>query len=77
MLLPIPLKYAVSNVVGFIKGKTAIHLARMYGKQTHNFVGQGFWVRGYFVFTIGAKRAAFRQYIRDQERADERHSLWM
>src|SRR5271170_6757207 len=46
MLLSIPPKYAVSNVVGYIKGKSAIHLARMYGERKRNFVGQSFWARG-------------------------------
>jgi putative transposase len=49
MLLSIPPKYAVSQVVGFIKGKSAIHLARVYGERKRNFVGQHFWARGFFV----------------------------
>ena len=53
MLISIPPKYAVSQVVGFIKGKSAIHLARVYGGQKRNFVGQHFWARGYFVSTVG------------------------
>ncbi len=53
MLLSVPPKYAVSQVVGFIKGKSAIHLARVYGERRRNFVGQSFWDRGYFVWTVG------------------------
>ena len=53
MLLSIPPKYAVSNVVGYIKGKSAIHLARTYSERKRNFVGQSFWARGYFVSTVG------------------------
>lgn len=53
MLLSIPPKYAVSEVVGFIKGKSAIHLARTYGERKQNFTGQHFWARGYFVSTLG------------------------
>ena len=53
MMLSIPPKYAVSQVVGFIKGKSAIHLARVYGERKRNFVGQHFWARGYFVSTVG------------------------
>jgi len=53
MLLSIPPKYAVSNVVGYIKGKSANHLARTYGERKRNFVGQSFWARGYFVSTVG------------------------
>ena len=49
MLMSIPPKYAVSQVVGYIKGKSAIHMARVYGERKRNFVGQHFWARGYFV----------------------------
>ncbi len=52
MLLLIPPKYAVSQVVGYIKGKSAIHLARVYGERKRNFVGQHFWARGFFVNTV-------------------------
>ncbi len=53
ILLSIPPKYAVSEVVGYMKGKSAIHLARVYGERRQNFVGQHFWARGYFVSTVG------------------------
>jgi len=53
MLIAIPPKYAVSQVVGYLKGKSAIHLARVYGERKRNFVGQSFWARGYFVSTVG------------------------
>jgi len=53
MLISIPPKYAVSNVVGAIKGKSTIHLARGYGERKRNFVGQHFWARGYFDSTVG------------------------
>ena len=53
ILLSIPPKYAVSQVVGYIKGKSAIHLARVYGERKRNFVGQHFWARGFFVTTVG------------------------
>jgi hypothetical protein len=56
----IPPKYAVSQVVGFIKGKSAIHLARVYGERKRNFVGQHFWARGYFVSTVGRDETAIR-----------------
>jgi len=56
MLLAIPPKYAMSQVVGFIKGKSAIHMARVYGERKRNFVGQHFWARGFFVNTVGATR---------------------
>jgi putative transposase len=70
MLLSIPPKYAVSQVVGFIKGKSAIHLARVYGERKRNFVGQHFWARGFFVNTVGRNEEAIRTYIRNQERED-------
>jgi putative transposase len=72
MMISIPPKYAVSQVVGYIKGKSAIHLARVYGERKRNFVGQHFWARGYFVSTVGRDEEVIRQYIRNQEREDER-----
>ena len=72
MLIAIPPKHAVSQVVGFIKGKSAIHLARVYGERKRNFVGQHFWARGYFVSTVGRDEAVVREYIRNQEQADQR-----
>ena len=72
MMISIPPKYAVSQVVGFIKGKSAIHLARTYGERKRNFVGQNFWARGYFVSTAGRDEAAIREYIKNQEQEDKR-----
>jgi len=72
MMLSIPPKYSVSQVVGFIKGKSAIHLARVYGERKRNFVGQSFWARGYYVSTVGRDEAVIREYIRNQEKEDER-----
>jgi putative transposase len=72
MMISIPPKYAVSQVVGYIKGKSVIHLARVYGERKRNFVGQHFWARGYFVSTVGRDEAVIREYIRNQEREDER-----
>ena len=60
MLISIPPKYAVSQVIGFIKGKSAIHLARVYGEKKRNFVGQHFSARGYFVSTVGRDRGNTR-----------------
>ena len=73
MLLSIPPKHAVSQVVGYIKGKSAIHLARTYGERKRNFVGQSFWARGYFVSTVGRDEALIREYIRNQEQEDEHY----
>ena len=72
MLISIPPKYVVSSVVGYIKGKGAIHIARTYGERKRNFVGQHFWARGYFVSTVGRDEAMIRDYIRHQEKEDER-----
>ena len=72
MMISIPPKYAVSQVVGHIKGKSAIHLARVYGERKRNFVGQHFWARGYFVSTVGRDEAVIRAYIRAQEQEDRR-----
>ena len=72
MMIAIPPKYAVSQVIGYIKGKSAIHLARVYGKKKRNFVGQHFWVRGYFVSTVGRDEQTIREYIRKQEQEDKR-----
>jgi len=78
-LIAIPPKYAVSQVIGFIKGKSAIHLARVYGERKRDFVGQHFWARGYCVSTVGRDEALIREYIRNQEQEDRRLdqlSLW-
>ena len=72
MLLSIPPKYAVAQVIGYIKGKSAIHIARTYGKRKRNFVGEHFWARGYFVSTVGRDEEAVREYIQHQEREDKR-----
>jgi putative transposase len=72
-------KHSVSQVVGFIKGKSAIHLARTYGERRRNFVGQHFWARGFFVSTVGRDEAVIRQYIQNQEKEDARQEqlgLW-
>ena len=79
MMISIPPKYAVSQVVGFIKGKSAIHLARVYGEKKRNFVGQHFWARGYFVSTVGRDETVIREYIKHQEQEDmrlEQMRLW-
>jgi len=72
MLISIPPKYAVASVVGYIKGKSAIHLARNFMGRRKNFVGQSFWARGYFVSTVGLDEALVREYIKNQEQEDRR-----
>jgi putative transposase len=72
MMIAIPPKYAVSQVIGFIKGKSAVHVARVYGERKRNFVGQRFWARGFFVSTVGRDEAVIRSYIQKQEQEDQR-----
>ena len=73
ILISIPPKYAVSQVVGFIKGKSAIQIARNFQGRKKNFVGQRFWARGYYVSTVGKDEAAVRDYIKKQEQEDKRY----
>jgi putative transposase len=70
--LSIPPKYALSNVVGCIKGKSAITIARQFGGRQRNFTGEVFWARGFFVSTVGLDEQMVRDYIRNQEDHDER-----
>jgi len=72
VLMSIPPKYAVAQVVGFLKGKSAIHVARTFGARRRNFVGQHFWARGYYVSTVGKDEEAVRKYIKEQDAADRR-----
>lgn len=72
MMIAIPPKHPVSQVVGYIKGTSAIHLARVYSERKTNFTGQSFWARGYFVSTVGRDEELIRNYIRHQEQEDER-----
>ena len=72
MCISIPPKYAVSNVVGYMKGKSAITIARKFGGRQRNFTGEVFWARGYFVSTVGLDEEMVRAYIRNQEHEDER-----
>ena len=72
MMISIPPKYSVSQVIGYIKGKSAIHIARTFAGRKKNFVGQHFWARGYFVSTVGRDEAVVREYIQAHEREDQR-----
>ncbi len=67
MMISIPPKYSVSQVIGYIKGKSAIHIARTFAGRKRNFVGQHFWARGYFVSTVGRDETVIREYIRQHE----------
>ena len=72
MLIEIPPKYAVAQVVGYIKGKSAIAIARNFMGRQKNFTGLNFWARGYYVSTVGRDEQAIKQYIREQEAEDKR-----
>ena len=72
MMISIPPKYSVAQVMGYIKGKTAIHIARVYAGRRRSFVGQQFWARGYWVSTVGRDQAAVRRYIQEQGKEDWR-----
>lgn len=71
MCIEIPPKYAVSSVIRFLKGKSAIAIARQFRGKQRNFNGENFWARGYAVSTVGFELEAVRTYIRDQEAADQ------
>jgi len=71
MCISIPPKYAVASVIGFIKGKSAIAIARQFGGRERNFNGEHFWARGYCVSTVGYEEEKVRAYIREQEGGDE------
>ncbi|MCH8623109.1 IS200/IS605 family transposase [Undibacterium sp. TS12] len=73
MCLSVPPKYSVSNVVGFMKGKSAISIARHLGGRQRNFTGEVFWTREYFISTVGLDEEMIRAYIRNQEQEDERY----
>ena len=72
MLIEIPPKYSVSQVVGFIKGKSAIAIARNFMGRRQNYSGQNFWARGYYVSTVGRDEGKIREYIQQQEKEDQR-----
>ena len=72
IMLAIPPKYSVAQVVGFMKGKSAIQIARNFQGRKKNFVGQNFWARGYYVSTVGKDEEAVRAYIQHQEKEDKR-----
>jgi putative transposase len=72
ILISIPPKLAVAQVVGFLKGKSAIQIARVYLGRRKNFSGQNFWARGYFISTVGKDEDETRLYIKNQEKEDQR-----
>jgi putative transposase len=70
MMIKIPPKYSVAEVVGYLKGKSAIAVARQFGGRERNFNGERLWARGYAVSTVGFEEAQVRAYVRQQEQLD-------
>jgi putative transposase len=71
-LIEIPPKYSVAQVVGYIKGKSAIATARNYLGRKRDFTGQNFWAKGYYVSTVGRDEETIKKYIQEQEAEDKR-----
>ena len=74
IFISIPPKYAVSKVVGYIKGKSAIMIARRFFGRQRNYTGEKFWAKGYFATTVGLDEQIDRNYIQHQETEDKRES---
>lgn len=72
MVISIPPKYSVAQVIGYIKGKSAIWVARTYVGGKRNFTGEHFWARGYFVSTVGQDEQTIKEYVRRQGEEDRR-----
>jgi putative transposase len=72
VLISLPPEYAVAQGMGFIQGKSAIHIVRVYAGHRRNFVGRHFWARGYLVSTVGKDEAAVRKCIQEQVKEDQR-----
>ena len=70
MVISIPPKYAVSDVIGYLKGKSAIAVARQFGGRTRNFNGERLWARGYAVSTVGFEQDKIITYVKQQEQLD-------
>lgn len=71
MLISIPPKYSVAEVIGYLKGKSSIWIAQNVERKARNFLGHKFWARGYFVSTVGRNEDMIRTYIKNQEMADK------
>ena len=71
MCIAILPKHAVSAIIGFMKGKSAIAIARQFSGKERNFTGSHFWARGYAVSTVGFELEQIKQYIKEQEENDQ------
>ena len=72
LMIEIPPKYSVAETIGYIKGKSAIAVARQFGGRKRNFNGESFWARGYAVSTVGFNKEQIQAYIKNQEQLDGR-----
>jgi putative transposase len=72
IVISIPPKYSVAQVIGYIKGKSAIYVARTYASKKKNFLGENFWARGYFVSTVGKDEQKIKEYVQKQQAEDKR-----
>jgi len=72
MIIRIPPKYSVAEVIGYIKGKSAIAVARQFGGRKRNFTGEKLWARGYAVSTVGFNIDQVKEYVRNQEQLDSK-----
>ena len=71
MCISIPPKHPVSQVAGYIKGKSAIMISRRFGKKARNYKEESFWARGYFLSTVGLDEEMVREYIHAQDEQDK------
>jgi putative transposase len=76
MLIDIPPKYSGAQVVGYIKGKSALYIARTFLGHTLNYGGQHFWARGYYLSTVGREEKTIRDYVKKQEEHDRKLDQW-
>jgi putative transposase len=72
MVISIPPKYSVAQVIGYIKGKRAIYIARTYAGKKKNFTGEQFLARGYYVSTVGKDEEKIKKYVQEQQAEDKR-----
>ena len=71
LLLSIPPKYSVSQIMGYLKGKSAMMIFERHAKLKYKFGNRHFWAEGYYVSTVGLNTATIQKYIREQEKEDQ------
>ena len=70
MLVSIPQKYSVSQIMGYLKGKSSLMIFEKYANLKYKYGNRHFWCRGYYVDTVGRNKKAIEQYIRNQLQQD-------